>query len=63
MRKSKIQDWNIRQNYKIYYIYKTMFTFCLKCRNNTEGKNQQISKTKYRKIMLHYVPEMTLRLV
>ena len=34
------------------YIYKTMPSFCLKCRKNTESKNPKVVKTKNGRIML-----------
>ena len=37
---------------KFYSIYKTMLSYCLKCRKNTESKNLKVVKTKNRRIML-----------
>ena len=33
-------------------MYKTMLSYCLKCRKNTESKNPQVVKTKNGRIML-----------
>ena len=33
-------------------IYKTMLSYCLKCRKNTERKNSKVVRTKNGKIML-----------
>ena len=37
---------------KIFSIYKTMLSHCLKCRKNTESKNPKVAKTKNGGIML-----------
>ena len=36
----------------IKVIYKTMLSYCLKCKNNTESKNPKVEKTKNGRIML-----------
>ena len=33
-------------------IYKTMLSYCLKCKKNTESKNPKVEKTKNGRIML-----------
>ena len=33
-------------------IYKTILSYCLKCRKNTESKNLEAVRTKNRRIML-----------
>ena len=33
-------------------MYKTMLSYCLKCRKNTESENPQVVKTKNGRIML-----------
>ena len=37
---------------KVLMINKTMLSYCLKCRKNTESKNLKIVRTKYGRIML-----------
>ena len=42
--------WKKKSNIKT--IYKTMLSFCLRCRKNTESKNPEVEKTKNGRIML-----------
>ena len=46
--------WNKKSKIpiKIYTIYKTMLSSCLKCRKNTESKNPIVVNTKNWKIIL-----------
>ena len=37
---------------KVWTIYETMLSHCLKCRKNTKSKNSKVVKTKNRRIML-----------
>ena len=34
---------------RLYSIYKTMLSYCLECRKNTESKNPRVVKTKKEK--------------
>ena len=38
--------------YKVYSKYKTMLSYCLKCRKNAERKNPRVVKTKTGRIMI-----------
>ena len=42
--KEEIKNSNAKQ--VLNYIYKTMFSYCLKCRKNTESKNPKVVRTK-----------------
>ena len=42
--------WKKKSNFN--NIYKTMLSFCLSCRKNTESKNPKVEKTKNGRIML-----------
>ena len=37
------------KNIKIWSIYKTMLSYCVKCRKNTENKNPKYENTKLKK--------------
>ena len=47
-RRNQKFQWQI----KIQAIYKTMLSYCLKCRKNTESKNPKAVRTKNGRIML-----------
>ena len=47
--KEEIKNSNTKQ--VLNYIYKTMFSYCLKCRKNTESKNPKVVRTKNGRIM------------
>ena len=47
-RRNQKFQWQI----KIQTIYKTMLSYCLKCRKNTESKNPKVMQTKNGRIML-----------
>ena len=40
---------------KIQTICKTLLSYCLKCRKNTEGKNSNVLRTKNGRIMLYQI--------
>ena len=42
----------IKNSNSKYTIYKTMLSYCLKCRKNTESKNPEVVRTKNGRIML-----------
>ena len=46
-KKSKI----LAINKSLNYLYKTMLSYCLKYRKNTESKNPEVVKTKNQRIM------------
>ena len=48
--KEEIKNSNDKWKFKLYI--KTMLSYCLKCRTNTESKNPKVVKTNNRKIML-----------
>ena len=53
VRKKKSKIERLHQVYRRFYsIYKTMLSYCLKCRKNTESKNPIVERSKNERITL-----------
>ena len=40
------------QSVKMHWNFKTMLSFCLKCKQNTKGKNPRVSKANNKQLMI-----------
>ena len=50
IKEEEIENSNNKLKFRLYI--KTMLSYCLKCRKNTESKNPKVVRNKNRRIML-----------